>query len=170
MVDSAKFRRRSSSSMIWRRWVTESSSSAPQTSSDHLDRRVSNTRTRPSQSGLVQAGIAGAVFQASRNAKSSGFFRTFGSKLAVQGRYNQKPFHRVLSRSLQGVAERPLPCNYNVIQPVSAFHGGNTGSNPVGDAKSFQELTGNGHFWRRHKKAQLRRQFLARFAESRVFS
>jgi hypothetical protein len=50
------------------------------------------------------------------------------------------------------------------------FHGGNTGSNPVGDAKSFQELTGNGHFWRRHKKAQLRRQFLARFAQSRVFS
>src|SRR6266446_5466433 len=44
------------------------------------------------------------------------------------------------------------------------FHGGNTGSNPVGDAKSFQELTGNGHFWRRHKKAQLRRQFLAWFA------
>jgi hypothetical protein len=30
-----------------------------------------------------------------------------------------------------------------VIQPVSAFHGGNTGSNPVGDAKSFQELAGN---------------------------
>ena len=63
--------------------------------------------------------LAGAVFQASRNAKSSGFFRTFGSKLAVQGRYNQKPFHRVLSRSLQGIAERPLPCNYNVIQFLS---------------------------------------------------
>jgi len=44
---------------------------------------------------------------------------------------------------------------------LGSFHGGNTGSNPVGDAKSFQELTGNGHFWRRHKKAQLRRQFLA---------
>ena len=28
----------------------------------------------------------------------------------------------------------------------SFFHGGNTGSNPVGDAKSFHELTGNGHF------------------------
>jgi hypothetical protein len=41
---------------------------------------------------------------------------------------------------------------------VAPFHGGNTGSNPVGDAKSFQELTGSGHFWRRHKKAQLRRQ------------
>jgi hypothetical protein len=49
------------------------------------------------------------------------FFQNFGSKLAVQGRYNQKPFHRVLSRSLQGIAERPLPCNYNVIQPVSAL-------------------------------------------------
>jgi hypothetical protein len=46
-------------------------------------------------------------------------FRPFGSKLAVQGRYNQNLFHRVLSRSLQGIAERPLPCNYNVIQPVA---------------------------------------------------
>jgi hypothetical protein len=73
-------------------------------------------------------------------------------------------FSNVLTGSLQGIAERPLPCNYNVIQFVCAFHGGNTGSNPVGDAKSFQELAGNGHFWRRHKKAQLRRQFLARFA------
>jgi len=27
----------------------------------------------------------------------------------------------VSSCSLQGVAERPLPCNYNVIQPVSAL-------------------------------------------------
>ena len=88
--------------------------------------------------------------------------RLFGARLAVQGRYNVSLFHRVLSRSLQGVALRPLPCNYNVIQCV--FHGGNTGSNPVGDAKSFQELTGNGHFRRRHTKAQLRRQFLARFA------
>ena len=35
----------------------------------------------------------------------------FGSKLAVQGRYNQSLFHRVLSRSLQGIAVRPLPCN-----------------------------------------------------------
>jgi hypothetical protein len=43
--------------MIWRRWVTESSSSVPQTSSDHLDRRLSNTRMRPPQSGLVQVGL-----------------------------------------------------------------------------------------------------------------
>src|SRR6267143_1444879 len=63
--------------------------------------------------------------------------QTRSFKLAVQERYNQSLFHVALSRSLQGVAERPLPCNYNVI-----FHGGNTGSNPVGDAKSFQELTG----------------------------
>ena len=85
-------------------------------------------------------------------------FRTFGSKLAVQGRYNQKPFHRVLSRSLQGIAERPLPCNYNVIQPVSAFHGGNTGSNPVGDAKSNQQLGGTATVFCRHKKEQQNRQ------------
>ena len=42
-------------------------------------------------------------------------------KLAVQGRYNLNLFLGVLPRSLQGVAERPLPCNYNVIQPISAL-------------------------------------------------
>ena len=79
-------------------------------------------------------------------------FRPFGSKLAVQGRYNQNLFHRVLSRSLQGIAERPLPCNYNVIQPV--FHGGNTGSNPVGDAKSHQRFRRKEMILRGHKKEQ----------------
>src|SRR5450432_2220506 len=42
-------------------------------------------------------------------------FRSFDSRLAVQGRYNQNLFPRVLTRSLQGIAERPLPCNYNVV-------------------------------------------------------
>ena len=37
---------------------------------------------------------------------------------------------------------------------TSPFHGGNTGSNPVGDAKSFQQLMRDGSFSRRHKKAQ----------------
>jgi hypothetical protein len=64
--------------------------------------------------------------------------RIFGAKFAVQERYNQNLFLRVLSGPLQGIAVRPLPCNYYVIQ---YFHGGNTGSNPVGDAKSFQQLT-----------------------------
>ena len=58
------------------------------------------------------------------------------AKLAVQGRYKQTLCLWVSSCSLQGIAERPLPCNYNVIQSV--FHGGNTGSNPVGDAKSIR--------------------------------
>ena len=43
------------------------------------------------------------------------------SKLAVQERYNQKMHLSVSSCSLQGIAERPLPCNYNVIQPVIAL-------------------------------------------------
>jgi hypothetical protein len=42
-------------------------------------------------------------------------------KLAVQERYNQNSFLSVSSRSLHGIAERPLPCNYNVIQPVIAL-------------------------------------------------
>ena len=49
------------------------------------------------------------------------FFQSFGSRLAVQERYNESSLFRVLSCSLQGVALRPLPCNYNVIQSVSAL-------------------------------------------------
>ncbi len=59
------------------------------------------------------------------------------SKLAIHGRYTEHPLLAVPYGSLQGVTVRPVPCNYYVIQPV-VFHGGNTGSNPVGDAKSFQ--------------------------------
>jgi hypothetical protein len=70
---------------------------------------------------------------------------------AVQGQYNQNWFLGVSSRSSQGIAERPLPCNYNMIQFVCAFHGGNTGSNPVGDAKSYQQLGGTATVFRRHK-------------------
>ncbi len=43
------------------------------------------------------------------------------AKHAVQERYKLSPFLRLLTRSLQGVALRPRPCNYNVIQPVSAL-------------------------------------------------
>jgi hypothetical protein len=43
-------------------------------------------------------------------------FRLPVPKLAVQGRYNIGVFFSVLTGSLQGIAERPLPCNYNVIQ------------------------------------------------------
>ena len=49
------------------------------------------------------------------------FFQAFGSRLAVQERYNESSFFRIPSRCLQGVALRPLPCNYNVIQSVSAL-------------------------------------------------
>jgi hypothetical protein len=35
-------------------------------------------------------------------------FESFGSKLAVQERYNQSPFLRVLSGSSHGIAVRPL--------------------------------------------------------------
>jgi hypothetical protein len=49
------------------------------------------------------------------------FSDPISSKLAVQKRNNQSPFFRVLSGSLHGIAERPLPCNYNVIQPISVL-------------------------------------------------
>ena len=42
----------------------------------------------------------------------SPLFQSFGSRLAVQERCNESSFFMVLSCSLQGVALRPLPCNY----------------------------------------------------------
>jgi hypothetical protein len=45
----------------------------------------------------------------------------FQTLYAVQGRYNQSMCLWVSSCSLQGIAERPLPCSYNVIQSVSAL-------------------------------------------------
>ena len=97
---------------------------------------------------------AAANASGSKFSKSSDlqFFRLPTPKLAVQGRYNQRLHLGVSSCSLQGIAERPLPCNYYVIE---YFHGGNTGSNPVGDAKPFQELASNRRNFRRDKKAQL---------------
>jgi hypothetical protein len=78
-------------------------------------------------------------------------------KLAVQEQYNQKMRLSVSSCSLQGIAERPSPCKYNVIQLVSAFHGGNAGSNPVGDAKPYHQLGGAATVFRRHEKEQQNR-------------
>ena len=37
-------------------------------------------------------------------------------RLAVQGRYNVSVFLSILTGSLQGIAERPLPCICNRIQ------------------------------------------------------
>jgi hypothetical protein len=43
---------------------------------------------------------------------------------------------------------RPLSCCKASV--IAYFHGGNTGSNPVGDAKSFQKFKSAGSFFRRH--------------------
>lgn len=52
----------------------------------------------------------------SQDRQISQFSDSLRQKLAVQGRYNLSLFFSVLSRSLQGFAERPLPCNCYVIQ------------------------------------------------------
>jgi hypothetical protein len=90
------------------------------------------------------------------NKASTDAIRLHVPKLAVQGRYNQNPFLSISSCFLQGIAERPLPCNYNVIQFVCALSRRYTGSNPVGDARSisygenfyslFKEMPGNHGF------------------------
>ena len=52
---------------------------------------------------------------------SQQLFKNSGSKLAVQRRYNLNLLLSVLIGSLQGIAERPLPCSYNVIQQDTAL-------------------------------------------------
>jgi hypothetical protein len=49
------------------------------------------------------------------------FFQSFASELAIHRRYPVCRFLRSLYYYLQGIAVRPLPCNYNVIQPESAL-------------------------------------------------
>jgi hypothetical protein len=82
--------------------------------------------------------------KAERRKRKIGRFRALS---AIHRRYTEHPPPRVPYRSLQGVTVLPVPCNY--------FHGGNTGSNPVGNAKPFQELASNRRNFHRHKKAQL---------------
>ena len=49
------------------------------------------------------------------------FFQSFGSKLAIHRRYTERRFLCILYRYLQGITVRPVPCNYNVIQHMSAL-------------------------------------------------
>ena len=49
-------------------------------------------------------------------------------------------FSSVLTGSLQGIAERPLPCNYNVIQFVCAVSRRQHGFNLSGDTSKTQKL------------------------------
>ena len=53
---------------------------------------------------------------------------------------------------------------------TSPFHGGNTGSNPVGDAKSFQQLTAFLFLYIGTKKAQIASSRRLHFIEEAVFS
>ena len=46
---------------------------------------------------------------------------------------------------------RVVSVTYRQLRP---FHGGNTGSNPVGDAKSYQRFRGTEGIFRGHKKEQ----------------
>src|SRR5260370_20186647 len=48
-------------------------------------------------------------------------FQTLWIKTRGTRTYNQQPFPRVLRCSLQGIAERPLPCNYYVIEQDDAL-------------------------------------------------
>jgi hypothetical protein len=77
-------------------------------------------RTEPARSSC-QYGSKSSLRFVLKIASISQFSELAVPKLAVQGRYNQNLFLAVLPHSLQGIAERPLPCNYNVIQQISAL-------------------------------------------------
>jgi hypothetical protein len=59
------------------------------------------------------------------------------------------------TRDTQTIHRASVPLYSLLLFTGHYFHDGNTGSNPVGDAKSFQELTSNSSFCRRHKKEHL---------------
>ena len=42
---------------------------------------------------------------------------------------------------LQAVCQRVVSCKYHVFREGAPFHGGNTGSNPVGDANKTNNLS-----------------------------
>ena len=67
---------------------------------------------------------------------------------------NQGPirFQIVTYGSKVGCRCRLVSISYELLSP---FHGGNTGSNPVGDAKPFQPVTRMRAVFRRHNKAQV---------------
>jgi len=96
------------------------------------------------------------------------FFRLSTPKLAVQGRYNQSQCLCVSSCSLQGIAERPLPCNYNVIQ--FAFTAVTRVQIPSGTPNAIKSLRGKATFAGGTKRHNFIANFLAGFAQSRVFS
>ena len=59
---------------------------------------------------------------------------------------------------------------HSAFLKVVYFHGGNTGSNPVGDAKSFQQLADGHWVFIGTKKAQFSASKRMHFIEALVFS
>src|SRR4029077_19899024 len=75
------------------------------------------------------------------------------------------------SRTYRAVSGDPDPCFHGGFTKgfdKRFFHGGNTGSNPVGDAKSFQQLTVS--LYLGTKKAQFSLSMRMHFIEAAVFS
>jgi hypothetical protein len=71
-------------------------------------------------------------------------FERNASLCAVQGRYNENMFLSVprgTYRAYQSDRCLVFCCRSNLLLP---FHGGNTGSNPVGDAKIPKKLHASG--------------------------
>jgi hypothetical protein len=61
------------------------------------------------------------VFELRSQDRQISSFQSFGSKLAIHRRYTERRLLSIPSCYLQGITVRPVPCNYNVIQSVSAL-------------------------------------------------
>jgi hypothetical protein len=62
------------------------------------------------------------VAELRRKAKDFHQLRPVGwNKPAIHRRYTERRFFCIPCRYLQGITMRPVPCNYNVIQHISAL-------------------------------------------------
>ena len=84
---------------------------------DYRRARIRQCRTSPSHLASAARNHLCASFPRSPDH----LFPSFGSKLAIQRRYTERRFLCTPYGYLQGITVRPVPCNYNVIQSVSAL-------------------------------------------------
>src|SRR6267143_5063410 len=105
---------------------------------------VGKNSTMQSQSfSSCQYGSKSSLRFVFKIARSPSLFTLPTLKLAVQGRYNQSLHLGVSSRSLQGIAERPLPCSYYVVVSFTAV---TRVQIPSGTPNLFRSLRGTATF------------------------
>ena len=91
---------------------------------NNFAQRMSARMKSPKQTGKIWATVLLArnrLCASVPNIARSPFSQSFGSKLAIQRRYRERRFFCIPYCYLQGITVRPVPCNYNVMQHISAL-------------------------------------------------